>query len=362
MKKLFSIILVAVLIVSLAAGCAKTTTNNNTASPSEPAADKKVYEYKISHIESEEDLFQKGYLYLKDLLEKSGRFKVTIFANASFSSNEPEACSQVIEGTIQQTHNPGYGLATNAGIPAFYLYDYPYMYNNNQEYLAVAYSDVQKSLNKLAEAKGIHIGYPWVNGWMGVGTKKEVTKLSDLKGLKLRTPTAPIMLKSFEKMGISCTPMAVSEVFTALQQGTIDGVVTTARAFYTTKFYEGAGYYLWDRNSATLQFPLINQKYWESLDPEAQKILDDALMDYAQFMGRECADMEKNAVSMYEEKGCEFSTIGDADMIDFKKVGEAIVVEQKDLVGAEYVDAAQDIIDQVRAGTWKGFVGDYNPW
>lgn len=360
MKKLLSIILVTVLILSMAAGCAKTTTN--PASSSAPATDKKVYEYKISHVESEQDLFQKGYLHLKDTLEKSGRFKVTIYSAASFSNSESEAASQVVAGTIQQTHNPGYGLATNLGIPEFYLYDYPYMYKNNQEYLAVAYSDVQKQLNELAKAKGIHVGYPWVNGWMGVGTKKKVSKLSDLKGLKLRTPTAPIMLRSFAKMGISCTPMAVSEVFTALQQGTIDGVVTTARAFYTTRFYEAAKFYMWDRNSATLQFPLINLDYWNSLDPEAQKILDDALMDYAQFMGRACADMEKNAVSMYKEKGCEFSTVSDADMADFQKIGTEILIEQKSLVGAQYVDAALDIIKQVRDGEYTGFVGDYNPW
>lgn len=310
---------------------------------------KPVYDYKISHIESEEDLFHIGYMYLKDLLEESGRFNVTIYSAGSFSSNEVEAANQVMEGVIQQTHNPGYTFATATGLTEYYLYDYPYMFESNEEYMAVATSDIAKEMaEKAAEQTGLHVATPWVNGWMGIGTKIQVSDFSALESLKLRTPTAPLMLKAMEGLKISAIPMAVSEVYTGLQQGTIDGVVTTARAFYTARFYEVAGYFMMDRNSATLQFPLVNLDYYNSLDDEARQILDDALVKYAEYMGQMCYDMENDCVNILGEKGAVVTMLPDEQKELFVEVGKKVLAENKDLVGADIVDRALEIISQVR--------------
>lgn len=356
-KMVISLFLTAVMVLTLAACGGGQNSGQSGGSQSvdrgisSPSTDesKPVYDYKISHIESEEDLFHIGYLYLKDLLEESGRFRVTIYSAGSFSSNEVEAANQVMEGVIQQTHNPGYTFATATGLTEYYLYDYPYMFESNEEYMAVATSDIAKEIaEKAAKQTGLHVATPWVNGWMGIGTKVQVSQFSELESLKLRTPTAPLMLKAMEGLKISAIPMAVSEVYTGLQQGTIDGVVTTARAFYTARFYEVASYFMMDRNSATLQFPLVNLNYYNSLDDEARQILDEALEKYAEYMGQMCYDMENDCVNILGEKGATVTMISDDQKAQFIETGKKVLEENKDLVGEEIVDRALEIIQQVR--------------
>lgn len=122
----------------------------------------------------------------------------------------------------------------------FYIFDTPYLFLNRDEAFDVGFaSDAGKAILAGVESVGLKGLALWENGFRNVTTNnKEVNSLADLKGLKLRTMDNEIHLAAWKAMGANPTPMAFSEVFTALQQGTVDGQENPYGIIVGNKFEE----------------------------------------------------------------------------------------------------------------------------
>jgi TRAP-type transport system periplasmic protein len=112
--------------------------------------------------------------------------------------------------------------------------------------------------------------------------KRPIRTLADFKGLKIRTPPGKVLMDTVAALGASPVPMDWSEVFSALQQGVVDGQENPFIQVWSAKFYEVQKYltltsHMWDTYVIT-----INEKFFQSLDPDLQKIVLEA--------GREGAD------------------------------------------------------------------------
>lgn len=123
--------------------------------------------------------------------------------------------------------------------------------------------------------------------------RKPVHTLDDLKGLKLRSPTAQL-IAYLKRLGATSVHVATTEVYQALQLGTIDGVISTTESFYKRKWYEGARYFLNTPLGLYVHYSMISLKKWDSLPPDIQNLMLE--------VGEEVEDWLYEEVGKYDDE------------------------------------------------------------
>ncbi len=153
------------------------------------------------------------------------------------------------------------------------IFSLPFLFNSGADAIRVITDPrVADILNKDAEAMGVKIVGWWNLGERSIiNAKRPVTSPKDLKGIKIRVMQSPMLAKSITAMGATGVPMAWGEVYTAVQQGTIDGLENSPPVIASNKMYEVAKYY-----SLTQQFiipdpQMISLKVYNSLPPKLQE-------------------------------------------------------------------------------------------
>ena len=117
-------------------------------------------------------------------------------------------------------------------IPDFDLFSLPYLFNSTEQFKKVVSGPVAAQFDKLAQARGMKILAWFDNGYRDVFNKdRPIVKPKDLDGLKIRVMESPVMVKTLDDMGASATPMSYSELYTALQQGVVDGAENAPETF-----------------------------------------------------------------------------------------------------------------------------------
>jgi len=115
----------------------------------------------------------------------------------------------------------------------------------------------------------------------------------DLQGLKIRVQKSDTSVDMIQAMGGSATPIAWGELYTALQQGVVDGAENNPPSFYSSRHYEVCKYYSLDEHTSVPDILLISTSVWERLTPQQQKWLQDAVdesVDYQRKLWKEASD------------------------------------------------------------------------
>lgn len=146
--------------------------------------------------------------------------KVEFYADAQLG-DEKELMQKLRLGTVHFTLISS--IMTNVS-PEFALFDLPFLVKDRQHLKAIDKNIVQPTLGPLANKAGLQIVSTWENGFRQItNNTRPINKPSDLKGLKIRTPSSSWRVAMFKEWGANPTAMAFSEVFVALQTGTMDG-------------------------------------------------------------------------------------------------------------------------------------------
>lgn len=116
----------------------------------------------------------------------------------------------------------------------------------------------------------------WLSGPIVFNTRNQLKTPADIKGMKIRVLASPMQIKQMDALGASGVPMSLGEVLPALQQGAIDGVISTTPVFTAFKFH-GAAKYLYETNHAMVSSLAVVSKSWfDKLSPDLQKVVTDA--------------------------------------------------------------------------------------
>ncbi|MCG8531722.1 MAG: TRAP transporter substrate-binding protein [Desulfovibrionales bacterium] len=153
----------------------------------------------------------------------------------------------------------------------------------------------------------------WLVGGYRVLTnsKKPVTKMSDLQGLKIRVPAVPIQLESFRSWGVEPHPLAWSETFNALQQGVADGQENPHSINRDQKFWE-VQKYISDLHYMLWVGPiLVSERWYKRLDPATKALVDSAAKRAAQYEWSWVAEQNDKSLKACLEHGMQFDTLTD---------------------------------------------------
>ena len=262
---------------------AQADTKSDTSSQNQPAGDSgytgESYQISIGHICSESHSLHKCCLAFKEEVESrsGGKITVEIHPNSELGGDEA-MLESVALGTLTMVV-PSANLLS-AYVDGFQVLGMPYLFENPQQAFAAMDGDLGTILNKKLEDNNvglINLGYNF-NGIRNMTNNKRPIKTpDDLKGLKMRCMSNQVYIKMFEALGANATPMSWSELFTAMQQGTVDGEENPASLIYESKFQEVQKYISTTEHIYDFCGIVINRDFYEGMDELARKILDDAV-------------------------------------------------------------------------------------
>src|SRR5438105_4573817 len=240
----------------------------------------------------------------------NGRYKIQNFYSGALGA-ERESIEGVQLGTLDLTMTST-GPVPNF-VPEVAILDIPFLFRDYAHARAVLDGPIGQDLLAKFDAKGIKALAWGENGFRHMTNNKHpVNTPDDLKGLKMRTMENPIHIEAYRQFGILPTPMAFTEVFTALQQGTVDGqenplsVITSAKLDQVQKYLSLTGHVY---SPALI---LTNKAQWDKLSPADKQAFSDAAKEAVKANRTRIDDDERRAVADLRAKGMSVETVDKA--------------------------------------------------
>ena len=190
------------------------------------------------------------------------------------------------------------------GVPDMGIVFGPFLFANWDECWKLIQSNWWAEQSKKLEEKGLHIlAANWAYGARHTLTTKPVNTVDDLKGLQIRVPTNQIQTKGFEVLGATPVGMSLGDVYTALQQGTIDGGENPLATLYGRKHHEVAKYLILDGHVLNFTNWICSQMWFESLTEEQQKALVETGYEAGVFNNELQSKAEEHYMNLMKDEG-----------------------------------------------------------
>jgi TRAP-type C4-dicarboxylate transport system substrate-binding protein len=158
--------------------------------------------------------------------------------------------------------------------------DLPYLVENpEQAFKLLEGPVVEKELTARAPAAGFRIVHYWEVTFRNVYTREPVNGIADLKGRKIRVIPNPTFIALFRAMGAAPTPMAFGELYTALQQGVVDGAENDAVTYYSTKHFEVAKNYALTSHLMLINTLVFSERQWQRMPANLRSVLSNASLE-----------------------------------------------------------------------------------
>jgi tripartite ATP-independent transporter DctP family solute receptor len=231
------------------------------------------------------------------------------------------------------------------------LWDTPFLFNNTKEADAVLDGPIgTKVMDKLQEKGLVGLAY-WENGFRNLtNSKRPVTKMEDLDGIKLRVMQNNVYLDSFKSLGANAIPLPFSELFSALETKTVDGQENPYNTILSSKFYEVQKYLSVTNHVYSPWIVLVSKKWWDGLSKDEQKVLLDAAKASRDFERKDTRDEGAKALADLKAKGMQINELAPAEAARMRdkltKVNASIAAN----VGMDLWTETQGSLAKIRGG------------
>ena len=293
---------------------------------------------KLGHLANEDNSWHKAAVKFGEELSAltDGRIEVQVFPNESLGK-EIDLINGMQLGTADMTIT---GESLQNWAPMAALLAVPYAYGSLEQMDEVASGEIGDQIEAeiIAKAQIRPIAY-FARGPRNLTSNREIMTPDDLGGLKLRVPNVPLFVQTWETLGAAPTPMAFSEVFTSLQNGTIDAQENPLALIESANFNEVQKFVNKTEHVRSWIYLTISELTWNKLSPEDQAAVLQAA-EAAQAHERElfAADEERLAQSL-QDKGMTF--------VDSDKA--AFAAKAKDAVLANVSDEIKPVVEELFA-------------
>jgi tripartite ATP-independent transporter DctP family solute receptor len=289
---------------------------------------------KFAHVLSNTSHYQLGAVKFAELVKAktNGRLEVEVHANAILGGER-----DMIEG--MQLGTMEIGIVSTAPVgqfsPRMMAFDLPFLFRDSAHAWKVADGPIGTEMFADLQKKGIVGLAYWENGFRHVFVKsREITKPSDIKGMKIRTMENPVHSASFKAMEAIPTPLAWGELYTALQQGTVDGAENALVTIYTSRFNEVAKYTALTGHFYGIAPLLMSKKVYDRLPDEFKKAISEAAIEGRDYQRKATQDLEKDVISKLTQAGM---TVSQVDRKAFQEKCKVVYEQFKSQVPPETV-------------------------
>lgn len=287
-KRLVISLLMFAMIVATACGAGNNgTTEENGAPDADQNGDEaeqgagEVVQIDIATVYEEKAAPSKGAQRFADILNESGQFEVNFFPNGALGS-ERENFEAVRAGDLQMVLGGFQGPDMFA--PEYMFFTAPFLFKSMEHMETALNGDLgQGMFDAMADENIQHIGTN-IRGERHMTANKRVETPEDVKGLNLRLPEIEAWIASWDAIGASPTPVALPELYGALQTGVVDASEGPYEQIATYNLQEVQDYLINTAHAYEATFLWMNGDLWESLSPEQQALIEEAsaeAMEYA---------------------------------------------------------------------------------
>ncbi|MGK9050640.1 TRAP transporter substrate-binding protein [Neorhizobium petrolearium] len=245
-------------------------------------------------------------------------------------------------------------LVLNAGILAsnvkdFGAVDLPFLFNSGEEADKVMDGPFGKSLTDKLPATGlVGLAY-WELGFRNLTNNRHpVAKLEDIKGLKIRTLQSPIPIELFNSLGANAVPLPYTELYTALETGTVDGQENPFANIINAKFYEVQKYLTVTRHQYNPQIVLISKKFWDGLNDEEKAVLQSAAVEARDFQRKVSREADAKALEEIKSTGMQVTELSPEETQKLRDAVKPLIDKFSANIGADTVSLLFKELDAVR--------------
>jgi tripartite ATP-independent transporter DctP family solute receptor len=297
-------------------------------------------ELKFGHVGEPGSLFElSANEFAKRVSAKlAGKVKVSAFGSSQLGKDE-DLVKKLKLGTVDFALP---STVMSSVTPEFGLFEMPYLVKNRDHMKKIEKEIVWTWLAPAAEAKGYRILAVWENGFRHItNNKKPIVKPDDLAGVKLRVPGGQWRVKMFKAYGANPSPMAFSEVFTALKTGVMDAQENPLIQIYSAKFQEVQKYLTMTSHVYTPAYVLVGKEKWDGLPKDQRDAIQTIAKETQAYVYEQAAKFDVELLGKLKSAGMQ---VNEPDRAAFVAASKAIYEEF-----SKAVPRAKEMIDKALA-------------
>lgn len=320
-SKNVSVLLIVTFLLFLAA-CGNQAAESGGDGTAEAGTDTEAQVITVAHLQPDSHPVHISFTEkLKPMIEENseGQLKVEIYGGGQLGG-ERDVMEQTQAGQIHITHlSPILGTIYEP----VNLTDLPYLFRDFDHVDQVLEGELgQEILDGMAAETGLR-GIAFIdNGFRQItNSSREINSLEDVQGLSIRVPEAPISIANLEALGANVTTIAFNELYSALQQGVVDGQENAFTTAASGKFYEVQEYVAETNHMYGQNIILANDKWFTDLSPELQEVVTEAVKETARYHNELHRGQEAENKQLLVDNGMILTT---PDLTEFREASEVV--------------------------------------
>ncbi|WP_203333679.1 DctP family TRAP transporter solute-binding subunit [Planococcus beigongshangi] len=349
MRKL--LMLLTSLIVFFVVGCSNEGAGSGgTSNNSQESNSSETIEFRIGTGNNESHPHYHGMVKLKEVLEEEGgdRFDVKFFLNSTVGDDR-EMIEGLQMGTLDATI-PAVGVVSNF-VTDFEIFNFPFLFPNEEVADEVLGGPTgQQILDRLQEQGQGVLGMDyWEQGFfLLTNSSREVKTLEDLKGLSIRTIENEIQVDTLRALGANPTPMPWGELFTAMQQGVVDGQQNPIANIHSAKFYEVQDYLTITNHHYGPSIFLVSEIFWNKLSEEEQQLVDKAIKAGNTEAKRVMREQNAAQLQEVEEYGMTITELDDSEIDRMRELAQPVIEKYSEEIGKDFVNEFYQAVEDAQ--------------
>jgi tripartite ATP-independent transporter DctP family solute receptor len=341
MKTLLSVLLILVMVAAV------TACGSDDADDKDAAAEP---EYVLRVASTVQDDSPGGSVLL-DIFEpkieelSGGRIEVEVYNN-SVLGGDRELYEMLQLGTLEVSLGPLSVLANFE--PKMGASDLPFLYDSKETAYAALDGDWGAMLAEdLPDTSGMRIICYAENAFRNLSNSiRPIEKLEDMNGIKFRVMESEIYMETFKALGSNPTPIAFSELYTALQNGTVDGQDNGIGLTYLSKLFEVQKYYTISEQQYAAAAVVVAEEWWQALPEDLQKIVEEVSIECRDEQRVRDVTAEEEYLTLMEDSGLLVNKLSAEEKDRFRDACMAVWDSFEDDFGKDIMDAAKNVNDK----------------
>jgi len=331
---LLSLMVIMTFTLSACGGTESGTTDDAAAS--------KPVTIRVAHTEPSAGTLNKACEEFKEWMEteSKGNITVELYPDGSISGSDNDLTQAVATGSIEISLSATAGLTNYS--EKFGILDMPFLFNDYQCAFNAVDGDLGKALNENLNQTGLTIlGYAMNGIRETTNNVRPITQPDDFKGIKMRAMNSPTHIAMYECYGANPTPMSFGEVYTGLQQGTVEGQDNPVDVIYNQQFQEVQKYLSLTHHNVGFMAVVANDAWYKGLSDENRDLVDQGIKDHLIGYERQLKlDETSDYIKKLQEAGMEVNDVTPENHQKFVESVQPMYEEYTGIFGQDLFDIA----------------------
>jgi tripartite ATP-independent transporter DctP family solute receptor len=297
---------------------------------------------KFGHSGTKVHQYHIGATFLAEQVEKNsgGKMKIEIFPDAQLGG-ERDLAEGTRLGTVEMAVAAA-GSVLPLWVPEFQIVEMPFLFRDRAHAYKTLDGVLGDELKGLAEKKGLKVLGFWEVGFRNMtNTKKPIQEPADMQGLKIRVQQSKVYIEMMKSLGAIGTPIAFTELYSALQQGVVDGQENPIATIRSMNYFEVQKHLSLTYHTYTPGAVMVSPKLWNTLSADQKTVLQKSVNEAAQSQRKAVSDKEAEDLAFLKSKG--MAVVEKPNAEAFRKATQPVYAAMADVIPPAMVAKVQEV-------------------